>query len=330
MRQTQDGLTYCFADRRKITMDDPRKVGRDAQSSTSALLKQYDLEIARKFTDNAILPMVIGSKSVNADGKLSYVFKTAFKVDPPSDSVYGDENNVAKFQYTETEVNYLSLNQELMLKEHEILEAEASGYSVDQETVRALAASIYEKLDYNLYNGVDSPKALTGLIEHGSVNDAGAPTGVWDTSAMYTDILAIIGTSRANGWDGALNMLATPYLAKNFSQFVTDGTTTFPVNYFDWTKGLLNGGNIFFSSHFATAATSPSQSDKVTASGATNQVIVCPPNGVSAQVIYGSPLRGLEKPAQQGDLYRNYKLKYTLAIKNPQWITFMDGIDPTT
>jgi hypothetical protein len=216
------------------------------------------------------------------------------------------------------------------LKAADIAYAAQSGVGLETESARAVGESIAEKIDYNVYNGVDTPVQMTGILEDASVIDAGNPTGVWDTNAMYTDIVKIIGDVRKAGYNVALNMGVTVGLRKNFDQFVLVGTTQLAKTYFEWVSGLLAGGQIFFSSHFATAATGPTQADKLTAADANNQVIVAPPNGLAAEIVYATPLQSLERPAQDGDIYRNVKIKYTLQIKNPQWVAFMDAIDPTT
>lgn len=323
-------------------MKDPRYLGHDAAyQAISAQLTHYEQEIVRGFDDFSILPQFFGSVNLNQPGLATYSWKRLEKGQPAATSRDGDEENVGAIAVETPSVDFLSFNQMYHLKRSDMERAALSGIPLETETARAVGQNIAETIDYKLWNGnaAAGPEwTAIGATTLG-VQDAGNPSDEWDVAgAAYDDILEQAGLLRNVGWDGPIDMLITPGILGLMDRLVSDGTTSFPMTYRTWLKEILNGGNIFVSSHFATAwggtgvvGQPPATADKLTGAtdGATNWCVMNA-RGQSFRVIYAHYLKSLARPAQEGDVYKNVVAKVAYQYLRPNHLVFRDAIDMVT
>ena len=309
----------------------PRQTGRDSlYQSTSALLTEYDTQIVKYYIDKAVLPKFLGSRNLNQPALHTLNWMVNTRPKRPSTSMYGDDDNVGNIGYDTETNNFVVTNQSYHLNYYQIQEALRSGYMIDNLNPAETGLNIAREVDYICMNGNTTP-ALTGILSTTGVTDAGAPTGAWDTTSnAYNDLLAIVDAVRNKGYMGTLNMLATQGIKKIMYRFIGDGTDTFPVTVEQWVKDtLLNGGEIYYSSSPFTANSGPSTTDANTGTDGTavNKVLVAAPE--AADIVYAHGLQSIDRPAKSNEIYRDVFVKYTVQVKQPYWIAFMDAIDAT-
>lgn len=314
-----------------MSMQNPRLVGQDATiSSTSALLTFYEKMLTRTWHDNAKIVQFLGSRNINQPGALTLSWKKERKAKLPSTSLYGDEENAGNFTWDPITSNFVSTNQMYHIKKYELDQAKLTNINLETESARVIGNSIAEAMDANIWLGVVGPPVMTALSTVTGVTDVGAPAGVWDTTSnAYNDILKILDAVRNKGWDGPINLLGTPGLIKILMRFISDGTTTMPFTVKTWLAELLNGGTVTFGSHFAERASAPTLTDKLTGTGgvAENVLVAAAPG--AAKVVFAHSLQSFKRPAQEGDVYRNVKVKYTFEYPRPELIGWMNAIDTT-
>lgn len=314
-------------------MKDPRLLGQDAvQKATAAQLIQYEREIAKSFYDNAVLPQMFPTETRNTPGAASINWKQLKKPGKPSYSLDGDEEDSEQASYTPLTNEYVVVNKMYHIKYYELQRAIMSGFPLQTETASAIGNLIAQEVDYALMQGVDKPPAdLTGIAEFPNAQDAGAPGGVWDvTTNMYNDMLKIVDKLAARGKSTGLKALFTPGIIKVLYRLLSDGVTTFDKMMREWLKDL-GIDSWWVSSHPFTQATGPTSTDKLTGADgtATNQVWVFHPDA-KIKIIYAHPLQTVNRPVQDGDVYKNVRLKPTIKYGDDFLIGYMDAIDTTT
>lgn len=326
-------------------MRDPRFLGSDAAyKAITAQLVYYETEIVRAFDDFAILPRFFGSQNLNRPGLKTYHWKQLEKGQSAAVSMDGDEQITGDVGYEVATTNFFSVNQRYNLKRAELAYAGESGIPLEVDTARAVGQNIAETLDYTLWNGnaaTASGPTLTAIKSVSGVQDAGAPSGVWDVAGVaYADILEQIGLLRNVGWTGPVDVLYTPGIRALMDRFVSDGVTTFPITYGTWLQNLINGGQQFVSSHFVQpwsmdggtdTGTVPSKVDKLTGAGGTAvNWLVMNARGQSFQVKYAHDLKTLDIPVQEGDVAKNVVVKATYKYARPNHLVWRDAIDMVT
>ena len=322
-------------------MFEPRQVGMDTtyRQVDPALLIDYETALIRSYDDNAVVPLWLGAKNLNTPGADSRSWNKLRRPQRPSTSRNGTEENVANVQKIPVTNSYVVTNQQDMLQYYDMERSKMQGVSLDVETAKEIGALISNEVDYKIMNSHTSP-VMTGVIANADTQDAGAPSGVWDVDGIaYDDILTIIGLLRAKGIGGAgtkgtidkINCLITPGILKILDRKVNDGTYGYKETYTQWLKGLLNGGEIFVSSHPFTATGGPSMVDKLTGAGgaAENWMVLCVP-GKAGRVTYAHELRRFKRPAEEGEIRNNYKIKYLYEGWRSDLIVYMDAIDTLT
>lgn len=318
-----------------MKMQDPRLLGKDAtKTATVAQLTLYEKKIVETFIDKAIMVQFLGSENLNAPGLSTYEHKQMIKGKRPSTTRDGDEDNLGNIAYTPVENKFVVTNQKYHLKYYDIQRSLQSGVNLDTRTAASIGQRMAEEMDYKITQGNTGP-ALTGILS--GAQDAGAPSGVWDVAGKaYDDILETLGKLRDVGWSGSIDVAMTPGLIKILDRWASDGTTTFAVTYREWLlggqgkQGLLNGGQIFPSSHPFTATGGPSSADKKTGATTATNVFLAHAKGQGAEVKLAHDLRSFPLPSQEGDIYRNSKIKYTVANFDPNMFAYMDAIDAVT
>ena len=313
-------------------MKDPRLLGQDAvQKATAAQLIQYEKEIAKSFYDNSVLTQMFPVETRNTPGAESINWKQLIKPGKPSYSLHGDVEDAEQAAYTPLTNKYAVINKMYHIKFYELQEALMSGFPLQTETASAIGSLIAQEQDYMLFSGLDVPAVVTGISEFPNAQDAGAPGGVWDdTSKMYGDMLKIIDKLAARGKSTGLFALFTPGIIKVLYRLLSDGTTTFDKMMREWLKDL-GIDRFFVSSHPFTQATGPTSTDKLTGADgtATNQVWVFHPDA-KIKIINAHSLQTVARPAQDGDIYKNVRLKSTIKYADDFLIGYMDAIDTTT
>lgn len=318
-------------------MRDPRQLGVDAlKKAVLAQLTFYELELAKNFLDNAILGTMVGMQNLNTPGAAKINFKKFTTGKRPSTTKHGDDDNDGTAGFSDVENEYIVTNQMYNIKWYDLERAIQSNFNIDNESAISIGQRIAQEMDYMLWNG-NSGLGLTGIKS--GAEDAGAPSGVWDIAGKaYDDINEIIGKLRDQGWTGAIDVALTPGLLKILDRFVSDGTTSFSQTYRQWltigsenAPSILNGGSIFASSHPFTQATGPATADKKTgATTATNQFVARARYTSDPQVKLAHDLITLNRPAQDKDISKNIKIKYTLKNGFPSMFAYMDAIDAVT
>ncbi len=313
-------------------MKDPRLLGQDAvQKATAAQLIQYEREIAKSFYDNSVLTQMFPEETRNTPGAASINWKQLKEPGKSSYSTHGDVEDSEQASYTPLTNNYIVSNKMYHIKYYELQEALMSGFPLQTETASAIGRIIAQEVDYALFQGVDTPLVVTGISEFTNAQDAGAPGGVWDvTSNMYNDMLKIVDKLAARGKSDGLFALFTPGIIKVLYRLLSDGTTTFDKMMREWLKDL-GIVRFFVSSHPFTQRAGPTSTDKLTGADgtATNQVWVFHPDA-KIKIIKAHPMQTVARPAQDGDIYKNVRAKYTIKYADDFLIGYMDAIDTTT
>jgi hypothetical protein len=315
-----------------VDMKDPRLLGQDAvKIATTAQLTQYEKEIARNFYDNAVLRQMFPTEVRNTPGARDIEWKQLIDVGKPSYSKHGDAEDVEGAAYTTLTNKYVVINKMYHLKYYEMQEAITSGFPIETESAAAIGKVIAEELDYGLFNGVDTPVTVTGIAEFTNAQDAGAPSAVWDVAGTFhNDMLTICNLLYAKGIEKDITMLCTPGIPKVMHQLLSDGTTTFDKVQRAFLADL-GISRLFVSSHPFTQRTGPRTADKLTGVGGTadNQVwLFAPQAGI--KIVLAHDLQTVARPAQDGDVYKNVRIKATIKYSDDSLIAYMDAIDNDT
>lgn len=312
-------------------MKDPRLLGQDAvQKATAAQLIQYEKEIAKSFYDNSILTQMFPTETRNTPGVESINWKQLVEPGKPSYSTHGDVEDSEQAAYKELTNKYAVINKMYHIKFYELQEALMSGFPLQTETASAIGRLIAQEQDYMLFSGLNLPVVVTGISEFPNKQDAGAPGGAWDTTSnMYNDMLKIVDKLAARGKSTGLFALFTPGIIKVLYRLLSDGTTTFDKMMREWLKDL-GIDRFFVSSNPFTQRGGPTSTDKLTGADgtATNQVWIFHPDA-KIKIINAHPLQTVARPAQDGDVYKNVRLKSTIKYGDDFLIGFMDAIDTT-
>jgi hypothetical protein len=308
----------------------PLYYGSDATAVARAeLLKNYDLEIVRKYEELNVMDLLFPGGTINDPGADSHnwdILKSPKRAATSRDGETGSDGSIA---FDIADNKFVVTNQNYELKFYSIERARRSNRSLDMETARAVGSNIAEEKDYQLWNG-NTNYGLTSIKS--AATDAGPPSGVWDVEGkMYTDILTIVGKIRQQGYNGILNAAATPGINAKWDEFVTiSATETLSITYGVWLKSLMRGGNIWSSSNWTTANTGPRTTRKATGSTGTaiNQILIAAPG--AGEIINAHGLISVDMPAKSNNIKKDVSVKYTSKIADGSLIAYMDAIDLVT
>lgn len=306
----------------------PMYIGDATAKARAELLKNYDLEIVRKYEELNVMDLLFPASTINDPGADSHNWDILKSPKRAATSRDGDTGSDGSIAFDIADNKFVVTNQDYELKYYSIERARKSNRSLDLETARAVGSNIAEEKDYQLWNG-NSSYDLTSIKS--VAQDLGAPSGVWDVAGkMYADVLSIVGKIRSQGYNGPLNAAATPGINAKWDEFVQTATDTLTVTYGDWLRGLMRGGQIYSSSNPFVANSGPRTTRKATGSAGTavNQIIIAAPQ--AGQIINAHGLMSVDMPAKSNNVKKDVSIKYTSEITDGKLVAWMDAIDLVT
>ena len=304
-----------------IKMDNPRSLGSDAYVVNPERLTFYDNEITKALASpNALIWRELFGTITAPFGARDIEWN--YEIGPYGilESIWGKKRKNLDLLYAPKTNKFYSPSATLALDRVKIAQAALGGTDIEAETIRAIVEKVNLTEDYALFKGFDNGGAnhMKGVLEFTGVQDAGAPTGVWDVVAsLQADILKICGKLDAIGYDGPIDLLMDSGLKHLFRPYSSDGVTTFDTPVMQWVLKQLAGGRVLFNDYFSKVPTG--QVTGISYSGAqvtagANHYCVAIAKHPANKVVIQQDLKPYAIPAEEGDVHRNYVETISLKI----------------